>query len=49
MRIIFGLSLDYIMYYQTPPLRHYLDNRVVIFGQKKRESPISGRPPPSKI
>jgi len=40
-----GIMSDYIMYYLTPPLRDYVDNRMVIFGQKKGESPHLEDPP----
>ena len=54
--IIYGLSFDYlgiisnyIIYYLTPPLRDYVDNRMVIFGQKKGESPHLEDPPLKKF
>jgi hypothetical protein len=54
--IIYGLSFDYlgimsdyIMYYLTPALGDYVDNRMVIFGQKKGESPHLEDPPPQKF
>lgn len=49
LRIILGLSSDYIMYYLSPPLGDNRDNAVVFFRPKKRDSPKFGRTPPQKF
>ena len=45
MRIISGLSTDYIIYYLPPPLGDYLDYVGAFFRQKRGSPPRLEDPP----